>query len=291
MDCPKCGVAQDGERQDCSSCGIIFARWREAQDRAFLDRRTAQGIVVPEVESGLPRWMVGVAVVVVVALGMMWTVRRRDARANVDLAAQGKAQLNEINKVATKQRLVLQEEAARARRMKSLADSDRTATASRPIGFSEEDATSLLHDCVGFETPGTVKLPKVFSSTYLGQASERYPALEEARKSEMVVARETGPTVTFTLGITAAGMPVTETATEFEFDLGWRQVKQIVELTGTADSAEAEFQWMYQQQTAAEILLRGTTFTGYATFLLKDGAWRVTGARTTGGDPVKLCDE
>lgn len=292
MNCPKCGVAQEGEREECSSCGIIFARWREAQDRAFLDHKTAQNIVVPEVEPGLPRWVIGVGLLVVVLFGVTWTVRRREARASVNLAAEGKAKLNEINRAATKQRLLLEDEATRARRMKMMTDGDKVATATRPSGFSEEDATRLLHDCSGFETPVGVKLPKNYSSDFSSTTDDRYPALADAHKSGLLETSRDGSLVTNTLGIRAAGMRVAESDTEFEFDLGWRQVQSILELTGTADSAEAEFRWAYQNRSVAEMLLPATDYGGTASFLLKDGQWRVLRASARGGGrTVDLCKD
>src|SRR5581483_6664885 len=36
MQCPKCGAEHDGSREECASCGIIFARWQAREPRKTM---------------------------------------------------------------------------------------------------------------------------------------------------------------------------------------------------------------------------------------------------------------
>src|SRR5687768_14104544 len=104
MECPKCAAVQADGSVECTACGVVFARYFEAQERAMLTR--SQPLVVEEETTTIPRSAIIVAVIVVLAFGLFWTAKRRDSRENAKDEAT--AMLDDINMKGIKARQQLQ---------------------------------------------------------------------------------------------------------------------------------------------------------------------------------------
>jgi hypothetical protein len=285
VECPKCAAVQADDRIECSSCGVVFARYRDAQERAFLTRRTLpqNAEVSAERDTIVPRSLVIVAVVLVLAFGVIWTAGRRTARAKFDADAAASAMLDDINQKGVKSRQRLQAEADRARAMRNSAQvSTPAAPAMRPIGLSEELAAQIMNQCSGFNTEEQVLLPKAYSDYSRHNIDETYPAFAVARNDKIVEVHTEPGIYKVTVPDTAHfRMTIKEDENHYIVPLGRRRITAIRELTGTADNATARFEFGFEQRVAGEILVRPyTDFHGQARFLKKDGAWRVLQAWT-----------
>lgn len=291
MDCPKCGAVQDDRREDCISCGIVFRRFREAQERAVLARRSAPDLPLESSGQGLTisRTTLFVVVFVMIVFGVLWTKSRRDARANRDLRKEGMAMLDDINSKAVKERQRLEEEAERAKKF-AAAMSETPKPVKRPIGMDEADATRLIEQCSGFRERSSIKFPRVYHQGV--DYSHAYPMLAEALRLRIVEKSADGA-ATLWPGPGVGGMVMLNQGDEYEIDLGFRRVQEITSLSGGVDRANAEFRWMWQGRVAAETLLTDDTYTGKAELVKKEGSWRVLHATayTRGGGVTALCVE
>ncbi len=290
MDCPKCGAAQDDGREDCSSCGIVFRRFREAQERALLARHSTEDASI-ESSSGeglkVSRTIVFVALFLVLVFGVLWTKSRRDARASRDLRGEGMSMLDDINKKGAKERRRLEDEAERAKKIAG-AMSEMPKPVKRPIGMEEADATRLIEQCAGFRERASIKLPRIYDERL--RYHDAYPALAEALRLR-IVEKSTDGTGTLWPGPGVGGMVILNQGDEYEIDLGFRRVQEITSLSGGVDRATANFRWMWQGRVAAETLLTGDTYTGIAELVKKEGSWRVVHATadTSSGRVTALC--
>lgn len=292
MDCPKCGVTQDDGREDCISCGIVFARFREAQERSQL-RRVTQNVSIPDSPGegiAVSRWILFAVLFFVVVFGALWTKSRRDARANRDLRKEGMAQLNEINQKGLKERERLEKEQEDARRM-AAAMTETPKPMQRPVGLDESAAKSLIEQCDGFTERTTLKLPMYYGTNSDSAYSESYPVLTAALAKRVV--ERTGNEPKLWPGPGAGGMNMMDRGQEYEIPLGLRRVREITSLVGGIDHAEAKFRWMYEGRIAAEMLLSGETYTGVAVFINNGGSWRVQAGTVwrQDGDAVTVCRE
>ncbi len=282
MDCPKCGVTQDDGREECVSCGIVFARWHAAQARRIT--HTNVRVESPADGVGVSRGVILIAVFLMIIFGALWTKFRRDARANRDLRKEGMAMLNDINKKGNKERRRLQAENEQAQKM-AAAMTERPRQLPRPIGMEEADATRLIEQCAGFTERASIKFPRVY---YDGaESSESYPTLGRALQLRIVEKMNRDGQVMLYPGPGVGGLTVLTRGDEYEIELGTRNVQEVTQLSGGVDRAEARFRWMWEGRVAAETLLHtGDTYTGVAEFLKQNGAWRVTAAtlwRENGG--------
>ncbi|MGZ8709909.1 MAG: hypothetical protein ACXW28_06770 [Thermoanaerobaculia bacterium] len=292
MDCPKCGASQDDGREDCISCGIVFRRFREAQERAMLARRSTQDIPL-ESSSGqgltASRAVLFLVVFLLLVFGGLWTKSRRDARANRDLRKEGMSMLDDINRKAVKERQRLEEEAERANKI-AAAMSEIPKPVKRPIGMDEADATRLIEQCSGFRERASIKFPRVYQEGL--DYSGTYPRLAEALRLRIVEKSADG-TATLWPGPGVGGIEILNQGDEYEIDLGFRRVQEITALSGGVDRANADFRWMWQGRVAAETLLTDDTYTGIAELVKNEGSWRVLHATayTQGGGVTALCKE
>lgn len=286
MDCPKCGTSQEDGRTECISCGIVFERWLRAQEQAVLARGTGRFNPTPEpvAESGLPKWMVLLFVALILLFGTMYTIRRREARAKVDLAAEGKARINEINRKGNEVRQRLQSEMDRAEKMRTEMEREEAPVgnaaqyAPKPFSLSDAQARDLVYQCSQPQERRVILLPKSYTSDTSHFVFQRYPELHAAQRSRLLhVNREKGGSVTHSLGVTG-GVRITEVGEFFEVDLGARQVVAAKDLNGTVDRVSARLLWEWEEPTGAEILLGKRGGTGQATYLLQNNVWRVEGA-------------
>jgi hypothetical protein len=287
VECPKCAAVQPDNGVECTACGVVFARFREAQERAFLSRNTSsQQMATPpvELERTIPKGAVIVALLVFLVFGIVWTARRRDTRVNANEAAT--AMLDEINQKGLKQRQRLAAEGGERSAAAQRAGSWEAPVAkgTPPVGFTEADAAAVLNQCAGFNTSEQVLLPK-FIGDYTGNSSdELYPALPIAKRDKLVEVKPDPANGRWVVTIPDTAhfrMTIKEDANHHIIPLGRRRVTSVTNLTGTADSAEAKFEFGYEQRVAAELLVQPyTTFTGHATFVKKDGAWKALHATT-----------
>ena len=100
MECPKCGAAQASDCEECVSCGVLFTRWREAQERtALAAARQSEQPPVAEATSMSPVVVIAIVITVLIA-GTGWTVSRRSQRAEnkAQLRADLNTKLEEINR-------------------------------------------------------------------------------------------------------------------------------------------------------------------------------------------------
>lgn len=113
MDCPKCSTPQADDHVECASCGIVFARWREIQDRARLASTPSPMMTGSERASGLtiPLPVIFVVLVAIFTLGTAWTVHSKRARASSTGSMDNL--LNEINQKGIETRRNLAADAAR----------------------------------------------------------------------------------------------------------------------------------------------------------------------------------
>lgn len=288
VNCPKCGMKQDAGRADCISCGVVFERWRELQERALLGKaRNTQNVPVPA-SSGTPWWMVAVVLLVFVLFGTMWTKNRREARAAHDPAAAGKAMINDINNRNVKARQRMEQESSR---MKWLSASSAPRELPRPVGFDEADATALLNDCPGLAEPLTIHLPKSFRDYEAEQMRAGFPHLRFAESHGVLLKTVDNGLVTYEVGQSAGGMRIVDSGAEFVVELGSRKVANIVRLAGSVDAAEAEFGWTYEDRVGMRVFLGNDSYLGRASFLKNGGRWRIREALLWNNDNTmkKVC--
>jgi hypothetical protein len=86
MKCPSCGAASDGDAApECPACGLIFAKWRERQEKE--KREALEAVQSLEIApKALPKnpWVgrgIAIAVVLVWIAGLSFLVSRRSRRA------------------------------------------------------------------------------------------------------------------------------------------------------------------------------------------------------------------
>lgn len=284
MDCPKCGFAQDDGREDCISCGIVFARFREAQERAQMSiAQNNVPIASPSEGIAVSRWIVVAFLLFVIVVGALWTKSRRDARANRDLRKEGMAQLNEINQKSLKERERLEKEQQGAQEL-AAAMAETPKPVQRPVDLDESGAQKLIEQCFGFQERKSIMLPKSIPN---------YPDGVLSVALEKRVLERTGNESRLWPGPGAGGMAMMDKGEEYEIVLGLRRVREITLLVGGVDHATANFRWMYEGRVAAEMLLKGETYSGVAIFIHKGGAWHVDGATvwSQDGDATRVCKD
>ncbi|HEX2834015.1 MAG TPA: hypothetical protein VHW00_13470 [Thermoanaerobaculia bacterium] len=286
MDCPKCGAQQAEEREECASCGIVFDRWRRAQDEAELRRRNAQNAPLPVIEQGIPVpwWLIAVAVAAICVVGTMWTIRRREERAKIDYKALGKAQINQINKDGMKVRQRLSDEMERAERLRYEEEQRRSSelqyeasTAPRQFSLTEGEVMTALFPCAELREQRIIRLPKEYNADYRSSTFESYPELLAAQRSRLLITSVENGIVRHTIGVTG-GIIISDVGDHFEVPLGQKRIDGVKDMTGDADRVTATFNWNYDQRVSAEVLLGVRSPTGKADFLRQNGVWRMTHA-------------
>jgi hypothetical protein len=283
VECPKCGTSQEDGREDCVSCGIIFERWRRAQDQAVLARGTGrfEPAHAPVAEPGLPKWLVLVVVSVIVVFGLIWTMRRREARSRRDLAAEGKATINRINNEAIKARQRLQSEQDRANRMREdmeqevVPEGNPAQAAPRDFSLSDTTAMELINRCSEIAVTEVIKLPRQYHSGDASEMFRQYPELSAAQKSRILIATKEGPLIVNNLGVTG-GVFIREMGEFFEIELGRRHIVRVKGMQGDIDHVTAQFEWEWEQKAAAEILTGSRGGTASAHFLRQNDYWTMT---------------
>lgn len=181
MDCPKCGANQDAGREECSACGIVFARWQPRQVR----RPTLSSTPVepPAPSSSVPVPLVIVGAVILVIVGLMWTSHHQAARAKVNPDDI----LNEINNKGSNLRRQLREEQVAIQRAQARASMTANAiTPKLPSDLDETQIAGLIESCSYFSDRITVDVPKKFQVNTYGFTLHDYPALPMAAVEHLI---------------------------------------------------------------------------------------------------------
>ena len=260
MNCPKCGAVQDAAREDCSSCGIIFARWQERP------RRTAPGFTPtppesPQTSTGVPPSVVIAGAVIVLIFGLVWTSHSRATREK----AKGDDILNEINVAGLKKRAQMQQEGATARRAEARATLvSGEAHPSYPSDLDEAAVRKIIEGCSYFQDRVTVEIPKQFQVNMYSWILDRYPSLPAAALEHLIEfdppfdsehaghrvpnPAQPGDTIKINLApFTHRKIDVTDTADAYQFVLGRRRIDTMTSISRTSDSTVAIlFNWKYE---------------------------------------------
>lgn len=254
-------------------------------------RSVSQPIPVDETTTPVSRTLVIVALVIFVGFGIVWTAKRKKSRDGRDAKAEAAAMLDEINNRGLKERLRLQAEADRLQEMRREQGVPIAGPKEPPPNFSEAEAHAAIEQCSAFSELHEVSLPKAFNQDYYQETVARYPALFIADREHLFDKRREGSTVHLEISpATRARMRVSETDGGYVIHLGRRRVTDVGDLRGTADSARASFAYAYEERVAGEIFRTGIeTFGGHASFVRKDGVWRVTHAYTSGENGETIC--
>ena len=260
MNCPKCAALQSDDAGECSNCGVVFSRFRPRQT---LSRAHPS----PDAGTTRTRPIVIIVVIVFLASGAIWTLRRREARANVDRAG-AVDMLDAINNKGLPTRTRLAEE-ERTRMYRDQA----TGRANKiPEGLSIAVARQAIEQCSGFTTPVEIALPKEFTS--LDVAEQSYPALTAALRAGLVYETTEGNSHVVRIGTNRGGFTYRDAGDKWIFPLGRRRVTSVSERSGYGDHGEARFEFEFEQKLVGELLASdSTTFTGLAKFVRKNGQW------------------
>ncbi|HVT42764.1 MAG TPA: hypothetical protein VMT00_00060 [Thermoanaerobaculia bacterium] len=294
MNCPKCDAHQPDDAEECSSCGIIFARWRASVERplppaAFHDSAAGATTTIPIVPI--------IAVVLVVLVGLGWTMKRRSARATTSPGAALDAQLNEINNAGLKDRQRLEEESARARRAayQKEASSLAASVVTFPEGLSSAQARSMIESCSAFQEQTTLTLPKTFSAHLYRFTLDRYPALFPAARDLLVEFQPPLPSIytsgrssppnfaahseTINVSLTSMGqlkMRTNDLGDEIEIVLGPRQVVSVDSSQSSVHTAGVAFKWSYGDDVADTFQPPESEQRGSANFAKHGRNWQIT---------------
>lgn len=300
MDCPKCGASQDEQSDECVSCGVVFARWRAAQERARMQVGPPPQMA-PEGERGIPAWMAVVALVLVVGLGLMWTVRRREARANHDPSKDLDAQVNAINKRINATRVRQAQDAAvssvasqeaRVRQMQAeTADLAPAAPARWPPGLDESSVRSMIQGCSGFTDSREISIPKSFRRDDLAVVMRDVPPLGPAVRAGFLELVDDGDlTHVRVLGPGWTGLQVVDGGDSYRISGGRPVLKNVNLRLADASSAEVWFTWNYDRMDARDLLGTRDEPTGNVYVAKTATSWRAfRGSIGSGSWSVPIC--
>lgn len=299
MDCPKCGASQDDGRDECASCGVVFARWRAAQERAQL-RVGAPPQTAPESERGIPAWAAIVALIVVVGLGVMWTVRRREARASHDPSKELDAKVNAINNRINASRVREAQDAARssvaaqeariAQMHSEMADLP-PAPAPWPSGLDESSARSMIQRCSGFTNLHEISIPKSFRRQDRVVMIRDVAPLEPAVRAGFLELVDEGDfTYVRVLGPGWTGLQAVDAGDSYKISGGRRVVKNVRLGIAGASTVEVWFTWNYDRMDARDLFGTREEPHGNAHFARTGSSWRaVRGSIGSGKLYVPIC--
>lgn len=301
MDCPKCGASQGDERDECVSCGVVFERWRAAQERAQL-RVEAPPRMAPESEPGIPAWMAVVALVLAVGLGVMWTVRRREARANHDPSKDLNAKVNAINNRINAGRVQQAQDAAAAsvaaqearigQMHGEMADlPPATVRAAWPSGLDESSARSMIQRCSGFTNPREISIPKSFRRQDRVVMMRDVPPLEPAVRAGFLELVDDGDlTHVRMLGPGWTGLQAVDAGDSYRISAGRPVLKNVNLRIADTSVAEVWFSWNYDRMDARDLFGTSEEPGGNAHFAKSGNAWRaVRGSIGSGKLYVPIC--
>jgi len=291
MNCPKCGAAQSAGREDCSACGIVFARWQPRAPR----KPTLSAPVEPEEKTlKIPVPFIIVAFFFVIVGGLIWTKHSKEARAKMNPDDI----LNDINNKGTALRNDLRKTVDANVRAQNRAAAEAAAKAAAinsklPDDLDETRIASLIERCSYFEERVTVDIPKKFQVNIFGFTIHDYPAITRAAVDHLIefdppsfnpsaAARylpnpaQPGETVTVKLTSDAnKKVDVTEDEKVYHFGLGRRRLEITRAGRMTDSTAFANFKWGFDNDGGANLAPEGTQRTGGADLQRGPGGWSV----------------
>lgn len=280
MVCPKCGTVQADGRQECSKCGIFFARWRP--------RTQTTTPLPPEPDvNRVPVSIVAVIAVVLILLGFAWTKHHRDART---AAPTMDNMLDSINNQQLSK--------ARERQARLTAEAERRAQAtsprldpSQPIiapGLDAGMARGIIEQCSYFNQRIVVALPKSFSASLWQWNTEHYPALAAAISYHLVEV-DRGSTVTVKLTAPAV-LIAPETADEYHLDLGRRRVETVTASEVRDTYVNVTITWSFENPEGASLAPERGERAGTAELVRLGNAWSLRRvSRINRGELVTVC--
>jgi hypothetical protein len=178
MECPKCGAAQDAGREECSACGVFFARWQPRRPTL-----SSTPVETPAPSGGIPVPLLIVAAFFVVVGGLIWTKHHQAARASVNPDEI----LNEINNKGSDLRRQLREEQVAIHRAQTRAAMTAEAIKPQlPDDLDESRITDLIQSCSYFSDRVTADIPKKFQVNIYRIILDRYPALPMAEVEHLI---------------------------------------------------------------------------------------------------------
>jgi hypothetical protein len=303
MDCPKCGTPHDDGIEECSACGVVFERWRAAQERAILQRHVtrSQPLVVPQ--RGVPLWMIAVGLVMAVLLGTAWTAKSRAARQRRD--AEAKNLVNEINNkvVAAAMRAAAASARAQGRdltaaeqRGLAFATSANATTLQWPDGLNETSAREMLERCSSFTVPYDIAMPKIFPRSMRSEMLRDFVWLGRAIRNGYATLDETSESgrdaIVVKISPTAwAQLPITDVGNMYQLRMGRPRITEFTSLTKSSDVAHADFAWTYESGKGAALIADRDQYVGNVTFNRTGSAWSVKKATIGSGEwKTQACD-
>lgn len=265
-------------------------------------RTAAAPQMATEVERGIPAWMAVVALVLVIGLGVMWTVRRREARANHDPSKDLDAKVNAINNRINASRVRQAQEAAassvasqeaRVRQMHGeMADlPPAAARVPWPSGLDESSARSMIQRCSGFTNPREIAIPKSFRSDDLAVVMRDVPPLGPAVRAGFLELVDGGDlTHVRVLGPGWTGLQVVDGGDSYRISGGRPVVKNVNLRIAGPSTAEVWFTWNYDRMDARDLFGTREEPGGNAHFAKTGSAWRaVRGSIGSGRTYVPIC--
>ena len=252
MNCPKCGASGQERRAECSSCGLLFNRWRP-RELSTLSRPLPPRMPPPQ-PSGLAinYWLAGSIGGTVLIVFALWAFSRPSAPspAPKPVAAQAVA----------------------PRR-------------GAPIPLtvpSEEEIRAVIQRCSTFEERLWARLPHSFDANMAKEVVARYPALQRAEQMRIVVLMppidlasaakkdptpsEPGEKIVLLPGSAAQGFYVTQIGDEWQLDLGYRRLHTIGRVERHQWGLSADFQWTVDTANLLPLASETGSFAGTVTF-------------------------
>lgn len=301
MNCPKCDTANADDSQDCVACGVVFERWRAAQERALLQRTTAAR-PAPAPAHGIPAWMVIAGAVVIVLLGTMWTVRSRGAR---EKNAGSDDILNEINNKVVRAQVAA---AGRSRvggtgtgkspemNFPPVGANGWTQPLRWPEGLDEAQAKSMIQRCRAFSISHDVAMPKVFPRARKSEVLQRFQWLQRAVRQgyvqlDEVTHSEIGYVEAKIVPSAWSKVPFNDTGTHFELRMGRPRIKSFTGITTIQSGVRVGYAWEYDAGKASDLIFDRGGYVGRATFTRIGTVWSLDKAWIGGGSmETNACD-
>lgn len=274
MICPKCGTSQPDGRQECSKCGVVFARMQLKAQRP----RTPPSTPVPSEREPqrMPVPILAVAALLIILAGLIWTKHHRDAKARQPTSDDI---LNQINNEQIAK--------ARERQARAIADAEKQRGPAEPQP-DEQRMRSMIEQCPWFNEHVLATLPKSFSAAVYQWTMEKDPTLAIAVK-EHIVELERGPTILVRL--TTPALLASESDDLYHLDLGRRHLGNVTVVQDVPDQyVRVDITWTFEHPGGAALAPEGRERIGGADFQHRQGRWNLQSVwRTKGGGRELVC--
>ena len=290
MKCPKCGVEQNATRQECSNCGIVFARYQPNQVRRSTLTQTP--VEPPESSRKIPVPFLIVAVFFVIVFGLIWTRHSREQRSK----ASADDLLNDINNKGAALREDLrksQDARIRAQRRAAMAAAANAPKPELPADLDTERIKNFIDQCRYFSDVVTVDVPKQFHEGIYGLTLDQYPALPIAGIDKLVEfdppfnvsqagkyrdPANAGRLINVKVSSDAySKVDVHEDNDVYHFGLGRRRVEITQVVPEPESGVTAIFKWDFDQSGGARLAPERQDRAGAVRLRRTDGVWRIEG--------------